>query len=371
MASALRGDESRWPQNWIGAAADAFLEAALYHGVAALLVEKATILDSWPEPLMKALKGQARAQAMWELRHRQVLSELLAELARAGVRAILMKGTAIAYALYANPASRSRADSDLLIAPDDRPPSRSVLESLGYRRSRATAPLPDEFALQEEWRLHCGDGSEHSIDLHWQVLNAPALHDVLNVAECAGNAVALPRLAPDALAMDRVRTLIHTCAHRALHLTAPYFAGGKAHFGADRLIWTNDIHLLAESLDQCEWSSFRALVADKDVAEVCRAGLQVAQVSLGTRLPREILGGLEGSSRKTSASAYLSYKRALPRAWLDLRAVPGFGSKLGYLRSRLLPTSGFLRSKYPQMAGMPLPVLVVRRMASLLRRRSR
>src|SRR5688572_28735215 len=100
--------------------------------------------------------------------------------------------------------------------------------------------------------------------------------------------------------MDRVRTQIHTCVHRALHRTAPYFVGGTAHYGSDRLIWTHDIHLLAGALTPGEWSGLPGLAAGKGVAAICREGLQAAQIDLKTPIPADVLDALAASPTRSA-----------------------------------------------------------------------
>src|SRR5688572_3021737 len=41
---------------------------ASYHGVASLLFEREGVVKGWPFPVVAALRKQAFAQAMWELR---------------------------------------------------------------------------------------------------------------------------------------------------------------------------------------------------------------------------------------------------------------------------------------------------------------
>ena len=108
LAAALRGEAPPWP----GDAPIAMgLERVLYHGIAGLIVEAGPSLPSWPSTLLDDVREQAIAQAMWEMRHKVILAELLAEFRKAGITALLLKGTALAYDLYPSPAMRSRGDS--------------------------------------------------------------------------------------------------------------------------------------------------------------------------------------------------------------------------------------------------------------------
>lgn len=341
-----------------------------YHGIAALLAGEARRLEGWPPAVRAALHDQAIALAMWELRHKDVLGKLLAALAEASIPALVLKGTALAYDLYPAPATRARGDSDLLVARGHLDLARSILARLGYRRQAAGSAPDDDLALQEVWSLACSAGTTHHIDLHWQLLNAPALRGVLEFADCAADPHPLPRLAPGALMMSRVHTLIHTCVHRAMHLTSPYFVNGITYYGSDRLIWTEDIALLANALSDPEWEEFASTAIDQGVAQVCLDGVETARRLLGAGVPARVLEAL-GAARAERASAYLLGAGQARRAWQDLLAIPGLRRKLAYVGVRTLPTAGFMRAKYPRLEHLPLALLHVRRMIDLVRPRPR
>lgn len=101
LAAALRDEPAHWPEGQEGAAwAEAMPGAILYHGVAGLLASRPLALRDWPANVTTDLLDQARAGAMWELRHRDVLGRLLTALAEQSVRALVMKGSALAYDVY-------------------------------------------------------------------------------------------------------------------------------------------------------------------------------------------------------------------------------------------------------------------------------
>ena len=365
LASALRGDAARWPAD--GDASSA-IERIAYHGIAGLLNERTVSLGDWPAAVTGYLHEQGIALAMWELRHNAGLGELLGGFAEAGVAAVLLKGTALAYDLYPRPATRARGDSDVLVAVADLSTARAVLERLGYRRQSIGEGIADDLALQEVWSLMCGAGTSHHIDLHWQMLNAPALAGLLDHDDCIADPLPLPRLAPSAQAMNRPLTLLHTCIHRAMHLTSPYIVGGVTYYGGDRLIWARDIDLLAGALSEAEWRRFTVVALDQGVAAVCRDGLALAKRTLGSEISEDVMAVL-GAARGERASAYLLGAGQARRAWLDLRAIPGLRRKLAYVAARSLPPEAFMRGKYPGMAGRPLALLHLKRMIDLIRPR--
>ncbi len=367
LAAALRNEEAPWPADWDApATVEAVASAAVFHGIAGLLVEEPKRIGGWPEGLTNRLRERARAQAMWELRHHQLLAQLLAALHAAGIPALVMKGTALAYDLYASPAARSRADTDLLVPPDEAVRAKAILAEQGYAKG-VFGGVKEQFALQQPWTLTPADGSSHSIDLHWQVLNAPSLKDLLTSAECYAEARPLPRLSPEALTMDRARLLIHTCLHRAMHCNTPYLFDGQAFHDSGRLIWLWDIGLLAQALDGDQWRRLIELAAAGGVSRVCLEALQAASASLGIAIPGDALSGLAQPGARDRNSLYFVRSRSLGRAWQDIRVFPGLRQKLRYALARTVPDPRFIRAKYPSMANSSLPLLYARRLLALVR----
>lgn len=369
LAAAVRGEDAGWPPDWSsGHQARLTVERIAYHGIAGLIAGRAGTLTDWPPAVLAQVRGQGIALAMWELRHKEVLGELLAALASEKIVALLLKGTALAYDLYPSPATRARGDTDILIAAADLDTARSIFTRLGYRCQPLDEAIADDLALQEVWSLACEPGTRHDIDLHWQLLNAPALGGVLDFAACAADPHRLPRLTPGALAMSRVLTLLHSCIHRAMHLTSPYFVDGVTYYGGDRLIWAKDIDLLAGSMSDAEWQSFTRAALDQGVAAVCLDGFSMAKRTLGTEIAPDVLASL-GRVGAEPASAYLLASRQMGRAWQDLRAIRGWRRKLAYVAARALPSESFMRAKYPQLERSPLALLHMRRIIDLVRAR--
>lgn len=369
LAAALRGDDAAWPPAWSGSEqATQIVERITYHGIAGLITERAQRVSDWPAAVLGPVRDLAVAMAMWELRHKAVLGALLAALAGAKVYGLLLKGTSLAYDLYREPATRSRGDSDLLVASADLAAARTVFALLGYRRQQLREGIADDLALQEIWSLCCDAGTVHHIDLHWQLINAPALGGLLDLAACMADQLPLPRLSPDARSMNRPLTLLHTCVHRAMHLTNPYFVGGVTYYSGDRLIWAKDIDLLTGALSDEEWQCFSTVAIDQKVAAVCFDGLELARRTLGSEIPQEVLH-LLGTTGKESASTYLLGSGQARRTWQDLLAICGWRRRLAYVGARSLPKAGFMRNKYPELAGRPLALLQMRRVIDLLRPR--
>ena len=369
LAAALRKDVVSWPPAWADPQAiEAAGHGAIFHGVGGLLVEQDRVNPTWPERFIDLLRNEARARAMWELRHRQLLTEVLANFAEQAIPCLIMKGTAVAYDLYPNPSARSRGDTDLLVDLPDVAAAKALLAELGYVGG-VLGGVTSEFSLQQVWIPSLPDGGYHTIDLHWQVMNAPSLRDVLKFADCWAHSRPLPRLSPKARTMDPVRLMIHTCLHRAMQCNAAYVVDGATYFDPWRLIWLWDIHLMAQAFGERDWSTFLLLTGEMGVSRPCLDALQAVHADFGTEVPVDVKMGLERAAAGQRLSPYFVRSPALVRAWHDLRSVAGVPKKLRYMLSRVVTTEQFLRGKYPGGANLPLPLLYGRRLLDLVWRK--
>ena len=362
LADALAGRTSRWP----GALKDEqavsrITERIRYHGIGALLTEQVGWPENWPCEMGASIKREVFHRALWELRHKFVLSELLDALASMGIVSIILKGTGVAYEYYSNPVLRTRGDTDLLITKTDLPACRAELASRGFIHGFGFQDVSDELKLQEPWSLRCKYNTLHVIDLHWQVMDSAALENVLTYTDCITNVSKLPRLSAHALTLNRTIMLIHTLLHRASHIIWPYKVGNKKFYGGDRLIWAFDIKLLCEAMSEQEWKYFCHFCLERGIAAVCLNGLLFAAESLSYSLPKFVIVELEGAPPDEPGSLYLINSFQVSRSMQDLAAMRRWSDKIHYTLSRLFPPPNFIREKYPEMIASPLIMLYFRR----------
>lgn len=362
IAQALRSRPVEWP---VDGDADGFgktfIERAGYHGAIGLLNAANETIALWPTSVRRELREQAFAAAAWEMRHRSYINEVTIRLAEKQICAVILKGTALAYDLYAQPAHRSRSDTDLLVEKHNVDAVRQEFSALGFARGTSADGPFGEIHLQEGWTRICPSGVEHLIDLHWQTMNAPALEGALTFADCLDDPVRLPRLGPAAMAMGHPAMLLHACLHRASHLSAPYHYEGIAYFGGDRLIWLYDIKLLAKALSDAEWHKFVRLAQVRGAAGLCGECLALAIGRLDVQIPREVIAQLTASATG-GADRYLLGMRRLERGIANLKAVRGVRAKLNHVAARAFPSERFMRAKYPGNRHIPLPLLYFRRL---------
>ena len=145
------GEDLPWPKEWQGefqseTALKMFWSRIDYHGICVLLHAANTQFHDWPSKLISRIAEEARLAGLWEVTHGAALAKLLKALADAGVDAVLMKGTALAYSVYDDPSARRRGDSDLLIRPADLERARKVLSQCDWYRDAETHGAGKELA---------------------------------------------------------------------------------------------------------------------------------------------------------------------------------------------------------------------------------
>jgi hypothetical protein len=356
LSAALRDEDAAWP---IGG--DANLEAnvfsrAEYHGVAILLNERSQQIANWPQPIREALREHTRAHGFWELRHGHAMGEVIEALATRQIEPLFFKGTALAYALYDNPVWRTRADTDILVAPESFAEAGEALLALGYNRGFA---LHGEFVGHEQsYTLRLKDGSSHVIDLHRRVNNSQLLAQLFSFEELHVQSVPLPRLHPKARAVGPTHALLLACLHRLTHRNNPYYVHNVAYYDADRLIWLYDIHLFARSYSVEQWARLARIAKEKKLCFAARDGLARAQELFHSPVPEDVMDAL-----RPGAEVVARYLQAGPitQGLIDFLALDDLGARLTFAREVVLPPAAYMRARYGRANAAWLPLLYARR----------
>ena len=117
-------------------------ELARRHNVTPLIAHSLHRLDGegyypelveWrvPPSVMDRFTRAYRHNALRQALRAEKLASMLNTLHTAGIPVLVLKGTALAYTIYPDPALRVCGDVDLLVRPDDLPPARAVLSGIG------------------------------------------------------------------------------------------------------------------------------------------------------------------------------------------------------------------------------------------------
>lgn len=352
LATVLKGEPVAWADR---STADAFLRVCREEGVTGLVCDRLTRQGiPWPAEISPALTHHTRAQAASELLCQKEVIGALDALALEGVYPVLLKGTALAYSVYRDPAWRPRVDTDLLIRRDEADRVRRVMNRLGY----STPPFCDLLFGQFPAKKVDAFGAVHTLDFHWRISTQSVFADALTFEETADAATPLPALGPHARCAGPVHALLLACIHPVMH-----------HQNTESLVWVYDVHLLASRLSPEECSRFAELACTRRMSAVAAHQLAAARRWFGTRMPDSVIRRLHTDHRPEPSATYLH----TDRRWLDelvsnVRGLPRWTDRVRLLREVVLPRRSYMFQSHhlePSWFGMAvLPLLYLHRLAS-------
>ena len=357
LAAALRGLAAP-----TGAAAmdpKAVIERVRLHGIAGLLVAREGAMAGWPVALQEAIGREARLRHLWEDTHCEILFPLLKAFEAVEVEVLVLKGTALAYSLYPDPAVRARGDSDLMVRPAALSRARTVLAAEGFSRHTGS----DEQAHQEVWEKASDFGLTHAVDLHWRSHPRPAMAALLPVEDLFASSAPLSALPGLARRPGWAQMLVACAINQAAHRANGYVLEGRWRLGETRLGWIWDVDLLARTMSEADWAALVRLTREKGIARAIAGILRSSRDTLGTRVPEEVLAALDEQAGEDVLLAYFDPPTPFAKARLDLAAARGPDERWRALSMHLLPDGETLRGLRPDYPDWPLPLLRLRRIA--------
>jgi hypothetical protein len=291
------------------------------------------------------------------LRQRE-MRRVLDGLSAAGVSPLILKGTALAYGLYAAPELRPRADTDLFLAASDVDAAVGALRSLGYSTDESESTRL--ISTQDNWTFVSPLGTVHTLDVHRRINNSPLLAQSFGFESLKRRAASVPTLGPHALGLSDEDALLLACVHRAMHVDTPYRIDEDVHNDGDRLIWYYDMHLLLSRMHEDTLRGFAALAHSSRLSAICREALEHCFVYFPTPAGATVMSALTANCVPEPSAIYLSGTK-LQRAWQDWRALPTWAEKAVWAWELALPSAVHMRRKYPRSSRTPLLLLYVRR----------
>ncbi len=333
LLRALRGEPGGWPP----ALTRGDVGILVVHGIAPLVYSVTHHSDLREEAI--------RASAIEPLRAAG-LAAVLECLAGAGVPALVVKGSALAYEVYPSPELRARGDTDLLIAPESIPAMRSALLGAGLTEQHSSG---DEHGMRQSMFLHTDEhGLRHVYDVHWDVANSPVFSPVIRFEDAMERSIPVPALGPHARTLSRVDALLLACIHRVAH-----------HHDSERLIWLADIALLRDRMTTAEHEEFWRTAAKHRVVAVCSRSIQLA----GEWMSRPPVHGpgdwltAEEVGRDEPSRAFLDRDMRYGDVMLaDFRAMP-LRARLARLLHLAFPRQEYMRQAFGMRSRLQLPWL--------------
>ena len=311
-----------------------------------------------PETISNELRQDFLVSVVRSLQMERQLGEILEAFREQGFRALVLRGPALAFSLYPDPAMRPSGDLDLLVMPEQVVQARGVLESLGYRCLAKRFETARDFFREECFIHQNNQGNKFPVDLHWvhwelhpffKGSEEVDIHDLFQ----RGWKVETPTFAFETL--HPVDYLIHSAIHLVM-----------IHKNEMRLSWIYDTALLARHLQvPDDWEKLQ----ERSVAWRARLPLEqclkMAKVWAGLELPEGFDDFSTWPLPTEDESAVwedtmqhhwvtILLKRSLANPSLILKRVPS-------LLRLLFPHPEMVRACYPISSNWLLPVSYVRR----------
>jgi hypothetical protein len=303
---------------------DVLSSLARRHGVA-LLVHRHLSRDAadlCPAPVLESFASKARAVAALNVMRTAELAELLPGLEEAGCGPVVVKGPALAVAVYGDLASRPFGDVDVVVEPGTRSRACDLLESRGY------VPLPPfPRRWQEAWRrstheqLFVREGSPLSVDLHWD-LTPPGYACSMSLPEVRPRLARVHAGACDAWTLGPEDTLLFLCVHGTKH-------------GWAVLSWLVDLAELVRGRAGLDWDAVVRWSRRPGRRRFVQLGLHLAHRVLEAPVPADVLA--DGDRDPQVAALAAEVEQALRDPSSAPRRGP-WSRLLGSVRFRALET---------------------------------
>src|SRR3954447_13405004 len=259
----------------------------------------------------------------------RVTAEIVAALAAAGIRAIVLKGPVFASWLYGDGAFRSYGDSDLMVAPSDSDAAIAVLRSLGFKPYEEYRDVYSYVAGPKHACCWARGGLEgDQVDLHTSLAGVTADPDLVwaavtrdaEVMTVGGQDVEVTGPAANALIV-------------ALHAAT----NGPRH---ERSL--EDLRRALEVTDDATWSAAAVLASEIDSEGAFGAGLKLVPPGreLADRLDLAGPAGVEILLRAGGAPDGAIF--------IDkLAETPSWRVRLKLLARAAVPTASYMRGHFP------------------------
>lgn len=320
---------------------DELLDEVQNSGTSALfyyILEASEVDGLLPEQVMKKLQVSCYSNAARNIHYYRELSEVLSYFQRRGVKAIVLKGAALAKTLYSDLSLRPFADIDLLIKDQDFAEANGILELLGYTMIAPKNEFQNGYVRRfDKHILYIKYGLiDVNIEIHTSLLPFISMQK-LEADGLWERGVVFPICGSWGLVLSPEDMLLHLCIHIFNHNLS------------NRLLWLYDVALIILKYEKSlNWKLLERRTRVLGVHRVVGLVLDHVIRKFDMDIPQDIVPWLE-VSRLGSLEKYLLANGLGLAAWrytLRFRQEKGGKNKLAFVFGRLLPSRDYVMQKY-------------------------
>jgi hypothetical protein len=289
-----------------------------------------------PPAHVAGLKQEYQTTATYNMLAEHDLIAVLRNLALAGVQVAVLKGAALLYMVYEEPALRPMVDIDLLISYGDLDASLAALQPIGYASTD-----PDPFVnmnglFWNEVLLQNLDRTGSQLELHWRLLDIPYYAERLSTFELLQRADTFTFGNDKAYGLAPADLLLHLCAHSIFH-----------HRG---LLLRSDVdvaHVLARYESKIDWDLLLTTVVDLDLVLGFQQSIIRSADWWYAPVPSTVLDTVRTMKPRLRESAMLACQRSEFLKLLRTTAtLPDMSHRYQYIKGQLFPSRKYIDWRY-------------------------
>ncbi|NOZ06016.1 MAG: nucleotidyltransferase family protein [Chloroflexi bacterium] len=259
------------------------------------------------------------------------------------IETLVIKGAALAGALYGNVALRPMQDLDLLVHQAQVPEARMALRSRGYLAVKEEHFSGAAEAFESQVSLARRDDAttmNYVCELHWHLLDSPFYQRTMPLDWFWETAVPLQLEQATTKTLGPEARLLHLCTHLALH-----------HHG-ERLLWYCDIdRLIRHSGRLLDWDEVIARAQMYRLVLSLRTILVQTIDWLDTPVPEGVRGRLAAMQPGSEEAALFDFMVAPPHGVVerflnDLSQLSGTQQRLRFILANIFPAPAYMRQRY-------------------------
>lgn len=265
-----------------------------------------------------------------------------------GIPVLVMKGAALAEAVYRDIALRPMSDLDLLIQPSQLAQARYVLADLGYALTgmELHTGYTEEFRSEETW---CRGGVvQVAIDLHWGLLNRLYYQQRLPSDWLWATAQPIQIEQTPALTFCTNAQILYLSAHLLLHHDAKGW------------LWFQDIAEIIALNPDVNWVEIFAQAQAYKLVTPLQRVIAILAHQWNVSIPTAVLGQLarlKPSPEEAQVIRYLETRHlglSLRLFLADLLGATDWRHRLRFAWNTLFPTRAYMQQRYKVPKGLPI-----------------
>ncbi|HQZ22839.1 MAG TPA: nucleotidyltransferase family protein [Thermoflexales bacterium] len=333
------------PQAW-----EKLLPYAREHNLLPLLRKKLGGSAAVPEPVRAIFQREYMRSAARATLLQRDLARMLEQFRAKGIEIILLKGSALAAAIYPDPALRPMVDVDALIAPQDAPAAIECAQALGFYPQNGETRAGDQLEFENEAALINPASAMGMIEFHWSLFNSPHHQQRLQMNWFRDTAIPIHLNATPAKMLSAEAQLIHLSSHLMLH-----------HRGYGLLWWNDIFELLRKYEAALNWDIVLSKAREFDLILPLQEVVLRLRDEWGAPVPPAALDGLRAATatpREAQVYEWLTApeRPVAQRFAADLRGLTSWRARLRFALSNLFPSAQYMRSRYRIKNNLLVPL---------------